>query len=55
MKNIRLMLLMILVMFSCTFLLSIDKSKAIYRETKSTTVYVSVTNNSSVTVTLQRC
>ena len=52
MKSIRLKLLfLILIMFSITSFLSIDKTKAIYREVKSTTISLSVVNPSDYTVT----
>ncbi len=52
MKNIRSKLIMIvLIMFSFTFFMSIDSTKAIYRETKSTTISLSVVNTSDYTVT----
>ncbi len=52
MKNIRLKLLfMVLVMFSFTFFFSIDKTKAIYREVKSTTINLSIISDSAFTVT----
>ena len=51
MKNIRLKLLIVaLIVFSYTFLLSIDKTKAIYRESKSTTISLTVVNASDYTV-----
>ena len=53
MKNIRLKLLMtILVMFSCTLFFNIEKTKAVYKETKTTTISLTVINPSStVTIT----
>ena len=48
MKNIKLKLLMIvLVMFSCTSLFSIYNTKALYREAKSTTINLSVVDSSA--------
>ncbi len=52
MKNMQLkLLIMVLVMFSYTFFFSIGKTKAIYREVKSTTINLTVASNAAHTVT----
>ena len=52
MKNIKLKLIvLVLMMFSCTFLFSIDKTKALYRESKSTSINLTVVSGSDYVVT----
>ena len=51
MKNIKLKLLIIVLMvFSCTFLFSINETKAIYREDESTTIRLTVASESDYVV-----